>query len=456
MLNNYNFMNEEINKIEEAKKTGNVEALEEIKINAEVAMEWDIAKAAENAISEIANKVNETKTTDIETRQITENGGDISEIQNETAEVDAEIAQIQENRQKEIDVVTSVNPENTETVETKSAKQEFFDSALVSENGEVVPPANGEDLFVSETPKEEATETTKEKFDIMEGATENGKPIENETETQINTEELKNKITEIRQKMAEQISIDPKILDNLDNFEKIRLYKSLGKTEEANKLIEFLAEDYEFRSNSDQGSGFLASQAAEKYADLGNSQKAKEMWEKSIRQIRLSEDPKYSGNYFHAADVYEKLGDTEKSNEMYRKYIQLNQKAFRSDKSYSGLANAYEKLGDTENAKKMWEKEAEEWGQGAKAERAGEAYEKAGNKEKSEESYRIAITYQEDLQKRGSSNFDQKRLAKAYMGIGEKSKVIQMFKENAEEMENRGSTLGEYQNYELIDKYLNE
>ena len=141
---------------------------------------------------------------------------------------------------------------------------------------------------------------------------------------------------------------------------------------------------------------------------------------------------------------------------MYRKYIQLNQKDFRSDKSYSGLANAYEKLGDTENAKKMWEKEAEEWGQGAKAERAGEAYEKAGNKEKSEESYRIAITYQEDLQKRGSSNFDQKRLAKAYMGIGEKSKVIQMFKENAEEMENRGSTLGEYQNYELIDKYLNE
>ncbi len=268
---------------------------------------------------------------------------------------------------------------------------------------------------------------------------------------QLNVEELKSKITAVREEMAEALVNSPNLLQN---YEKVKLYQSLGRIEEANKIIEFIAKDYEHSSLSDQGSGYHAGLAAEKYADLGNTAKAKEMWEKSINQIKLGSEPKDAGNYFDVANKYIKLGNTEKANEMFKKCVDLNEKAIGANKSYSRAALAYEKLGDTAKAKEMWEKEASDWGEGAKAERAGECYEKAGNKDKANEMYRKAIVYQEDLKNRKGFTFDQERLAKAYIGIGEKSKALQMLKEDADEMEKKNAILGVYRNYELIDKYL--
>ncbi len=298
-----------------------------------------------------------------------------------------------------------------------------------------------EDLTESANEKVENAEAVVEETtsDSNTGLSSKNESVKESKEKPLSLEELKEKVNSSRELIVGSSGVPMS--------EKLDVYNSLGNIEEANKIKEALAKDYEER-------GFL-DWSADYYSELGNKGKAKELWEKSLGQMQYTDDPAYrGGNYFHAASIQEKLGDKEGMNKSLAKYLEINEKIPDSDKNYSGIAGVYEKLGNSEKAKQMWEESAKKWEKNSsKLESAGESYEKAGNREKAEECYKKAIVYQEDLRsKNTSTGIDEDRLAKAYMATGQKDKAIEMLNNEAEKLAARGGN-SQYI-YHKLGKYL--
>jgi len=281
--------------------------------------------------------------------------------------------------------------------------------------------------------------------DIMEGAIRdkeikinNFKPDQT-TETapeenfeKMNIEDLKAKIKQSKEELAESQAT------NL--AEKAKIYESLGRLEEAKQALETDAK-------SNEASGYY-DWAADSYAKLGNQEKAKELYEKKIASLQkdiLSGGSR--GAYNLIGSIYEKIGDMVRSREAYQKLVGEFEKG-GSKIEPEVAAAAYEKLGDTEKAKTAWEDDAKRWGE-SKADRAALRYEKAGNKEKSEEFYKKAIAYQEGLKEPNAII-----LAKSYAGLGDKQKAIAVLKAEAEKLSVDGKIGNGSFYYQEMEKYL--
>lgn len=163
-------------------------------------------------------------------------------------------------------------------------------------------------------------------------------------------------------------------------------------------------------------------------------------WEKRLVQIKngVNNSPLHE-EILDSAKIYEKLGDTQKAQEKYEEFIKLHEnkdlKGYEYH-MYKGLATAYEKLGDTETAKQMWEKTAENaWEDNP--EDAGEAYNKAGDKEKATQAYKNAIAYYEGIDRNGphSNSYHLEGLVESLWALGEKSKAVQLLKDRVEDAE---------------------
>lgn len=373
---------------------------------------------------------------------ISEVVGNLKELRNEKNRIKAELEQVDSNI-KNFDI-------NEAVAEGKEATQGAVES-VKQENEEAItqvesyPGAETGDIKVA---NEVVSETNKEVNQVVENSDKNigevaaEKNVNNEKEFSINIKELKSKIMEAREKMLSSGAY-------LDVKDEIKLYSSLNKTEELKKVQEQAANYYEKQLGNYKWAG-------DKYKDLGNTEKAEIMYKKGIaeNETRIKSDTKPNfvtvNTCARTAEMYEKLGDSEKSKEAYNNLIKIAEGIPNRDlsESYNEVAIAYEKIGNFGKAKETWEKYASSWGE-SKADRAAASYEKAGNKEKAEEFYKKAIAYQENR-----NEPDPEILAKAYTGIGQKEKAIEILNNEAKKLESRGATAGSYHIYETMDKYL--
>lgn len=200
-------MNEDINKINQAKAEGNIDALKEIQETAEMIGEGEIAGLAEKAILEIQNIAENAKTTNSEANQVKEHGGDVVEIDNRTENVNKKIEETKTSAEQQI-------------TEVKEQTPNFF----VSESTK-----GGSEMPDLDTPKGT-------KFDLL--VSEDGKPIEKQGFlTEKAKEDNFNAFQELYLKYKGEAKKEYNISELGKNFEINQ------KPEEVNKILESLPRD---------------------------------------------------------------------------------------------------------------------------------------------------------------------------------------------------------------------
>lgn len=118
---------EDINKINQAKQEGGeagIAKLEEIKADAEISMEGDIVRLAEEAITEIRNAGDQAKmVTASEENQVITQGGNMDEANIRVAEVNAKIQAVEENAKQEIQAVENSNVKSEPAISEESTPE---------------------------------------------------------------------------------------------------------------------------------------------------------------------------------------------------------------------------------------------------------------------------------------------------------------------------------------------
>lgn len=145
-------MNEEINKINQAKAEGGetgIQKLEEIKADAEISMEGDIVRLAEEAITEIRNAGDQAKmVTASEENSVKNMGGSLDEANAKVAEVNTKIQAVEENAKQEIQAIEnstlSTEPAVVESPAPESVPAEQPVAETVAENPVPIPETQNE------------------------------------------------------------------------------------------------------------------------------------------------------------------------------------------------------------------------------------------------------------------------------------------------------------------------
>jgi hypothetical protein len=147
-------MNEDITKINQAKAEGGeagIAKLEDIKDNFEIAMNWDMAKATEEAIAEIRNAGDQTKVvTAAEEISVIHAGGDITEANTRIAGIDAKVQAVEANAKQEIQAVENAGNAAGEIKETNISITNFDEAKNVAELQDYISRIQGENKKIAE------------------------------------------------------------------------------------------------------------------------------------------------------------------------------------------------------------------------------------------------------------------------------------------------------------------